>query len=113
MPCSASEPRQRTTVKAAARLWPQRGHHEINEGANLRCRQVTRRIQRIEREPLVGPIRKQIDELAVVEQFLYPQGFDLRHADTGETRGEDRAAVGQEESPQGRHRAQFSAAVDL
>src|SRR6266850_3177104 len=88
-------------------------HHEVDEGPHLRRRQVTRGIQRMEREPLVGPVREQVDELAVVQQFLDPQRLDLRHADTGETRAEDRADVGEEEPPRRRHLDQLSSALEL
>src|ERR1700704_3651250 len=34
-------------------------HHELNEGTHLGRRQVARRIQRVERQAVVGPVREQ------------------------------------------------------
>jgi len=98
-------------LPARVALCPQGCHDEINESAHLRCRQVTRRIKGIKREPLVGPVREKIDQPAVVKQLLYPQGLDLCHAKARKTGAEDRADFGHEESPRGRHLDQLSPAL--
>ena len=67
----------------------------------------------MQREALVGPVGKEVDQLPGVEQFLDAQRLDLRDARARDAGAKDRAGIGQQQPARGRHLDRLAAAAEL
>ena len=59
------------------------GQHEVEEGPDLRRRQVARRMVDVERKIFAVPVGEEVDERSVAEQSAEPERHGLRDTEAG------------------------------
>src|SRR5216683_7939680 len=86
---------------------------EIQERAHLGGRHMPREMKRVEREPLVRPIREQLDEPAAAEEILGAEREYLRYAVAGDAGTEQGAGIVGGQPPRDRNAELLPSAVEL